>query len=101
MIEQLTLETDTIQVRFDRFVREHPEVVTEMRRMCLDLVAQGHTRLSMKMIFEVARFRTMLGARPGEEPYRLNNVYTSRMARLLAESTPELAGVFETRALVS
>jgi hypothetical protein len=55
----------------------------------------------MKMLWETCRYFTILGASLDDEPFRLNNNFTSRYARLLADQEPELADVFETRRLRS
>lgn len=87
----------SIRARWLRFHHEHPEVYEQLRTMALELVALGHERLGIRMLWEVARWRTMVGARNGQEPYRLNDHYPAHYARLLMDREPELEGVFETR----
>lgn len=87
----------SLDERFAKFHADNPAVYAELHRLCVELLRQGHTRLSIAMLWEHLRLRTLLGEFGA--PYRLNNSYRSRMARLLMESDPRLAGVFETRQL--
>lgn len=96
------LAPETIEARFVRFHREHPEVYDKLRDLALDLVHRGRTHLGIGMLWETLRYFTMLGAEPGEaEPFRLNDHFRSRYVRLLIDQEPELAEVFEVRALRS
>lgn len=90
---------ETIQQAFMRFHEANPWVAAELRRMALDLVAQGHQRVGIGMLFEVLRWRFMRGTDDPGSTFKLNNNYRSRYARMLELTTPELAGRFETRAL--
>lgn len=100
VVEAELLAPRTIEARFVAFHAEHPEVLAKLRELALGLVRRGHRHLGIGVLWETLRYQTLLGYRPDEaEPYRLNDHYRSRYARLLMETTPELEGVFETREL--
>lgn len=79
------------------FHLEHPAVAHAILDLALPLARAGHRRLSIAMFWETIRYRSMIGARPGEEPWRLNNVYRPYYARWLMETELELRGIFATR----
>ena len=89
----------SISERFDAFHNENPHVYEQLRVLALGLVRRGRTRIGIGMLFEVLRWQRMI-ATTGE-PYKLNNDYRSRYARMLAAAEPELADAFETRELKS
>ncbi len=75
----------------------HPEVGRSLLGLARPLLRQGYTHLGIKMLWETLRYQTMLGARPDEDVYRLNNNHHAYYARWLMETYPDLAGVFEIR----
>lgn len=87
----------TIQHAFERFDRANPWVAIELRKMSLDLVHKGHTKIGMKMLFEVLRWRVMRSTKDTSSSFKLNNNYTACYSRMLMESEPALEGVFDTR----
>ena len=89
----------TIAQRFEQFHRENPHVYTSLRDLALAKIGQGACRISPKLLFEELRAGGVATA-TGDDPYRLNNIYTSRYARLLA-SEPELTGRIPMRAIKS
>lgn len=99
--EQLTLEqdSDTIDGRFRAFHAANPAVYAELVRLARDLVAQGHRRLGIGMLWEVLRWQQMLTVDRGDSAYQLNDHYRSRYARLIMATEADLAGTFEVRNL--
>lgn len=87
-----------IEATFYRFHAEHPEVYAELVRLARRLRAQGWERFAMKTLFEVVRYRSMVGDTKARGP-KLNNNFTAYYARLIMEREPDLAQVFETRRL--
>lgn len=77
---------------------EHPEVGARLASDARALVARGYAHLGIGMLWEVLRYRTMLGAGPDEDAYRLNDHHRALYARWLMETDPVLAGIFELRA---
>lgn len=86
---------EPISVRFARFDAAHAEVYAELRRLALEKVRGGATRLGIKALWEEARWSLDLNVTDGR--YRLNNDMTSSYSRKLMATEPELADVFEVR----
>jgi hypothetical protein len=89
----------TIQERFLAFHRANPWVAATLTRMARELVARGHERVGIAMLWETLRHRHMTSTTDPTSSFRLNNVYRSRYARMLMDQHADLAGVFETRKL--
>lgn len=87
----------TLEERFRAFHEANPQVYAELVRLARDLVAKGHSRFGIGLLFEVLRWQRML-ATTGDD-FKLNNNWRSRYARLIDRNEPDLAGVFETREL--
>lgn len=80
------------------------QIEREVISRALDLRAAGFTRYGIKAICEALRFDRHLHWGPetdAGDPYRVNNVYTSRLARHIMAAVPDLAGFFEVRELLS
>lgn len=86
----------TIAEQFAIFHDINPHVYDNLVRMARDLVARGHQRVGVGMLFEVLRWSSM---RTDSEAWKLNNNYRSHYARLIMATEDDLAGVFETREL--
>lgn len=99
-VEPLTIPpaVGTIQEQFEAFHLANPQVYRLLVAHARELAARGRRRIGIKMLWEVLRWRYMLVA---DDPsgFKLNNNYTARYARLIAEQEPDLAGLFETREL--
>lgn len=89
-------EGATIQERFDSFIVLNAWVIPALEGLAASWLAKGHSRVSTKMLFELLRYR--YGVTVGE-PWKLNNSFTSRAARLLIEKHPEWSDAIETREL--
>lgn len=92
----------SIEARFRVFHVEHPEVYDELAKMARELRGLGHPRLGIRMLWEVVRWRTMLGAigqAREADGFKLNDHFPSRYARLIMAREADLAGIFETREL--
>lgn len=87
----------SLDERFRDFHAANPHVYENLRLMALRLKRQGRSRIGIKMLFEVMRYEYLIHTEG--DSYRLNNSFTSRYARLLAENEPALRGIFETRSL--
>ena len=87
----------SIQERFEAFHEANPWVLDAFIKLTEDWVARGRKRVGMKMLAEIVRWE--YGRQTKGDEFRLNNSFTSRYSRLLAEKRPDLAPVFETRAL--
>ncbi|MEU3783388.1 hypothetical protein [Streptomyces sp900129855] len=93
------LPRPSIDERFDAFHASRPWVYEALEELTAEWVAGGGGRISVKALFE--RLRWPASSDCGGEPYRLNNVFTSRYARLLCREHPEWASAFELRRLRS
>lgn len=91
-------DDENLDLRFRRFMNENPEAIGALAEIAREVKAAGHDRVSMKLVFEVARFRFLIRQQPGER-FALNNSYTSRAARYMQAKYPDLAGMFELREL--
>lgn len=87
----------SIQERFERFHAENPEVYRLLLRFALEAHAAGRTRIGVGALWE--RLRWYSSVETDGEPFKLNDNFRSRYARLIAERNPELAHLFETRKL--
>lgn len=87
----------TIQERFEAFHAANPWVLTSLIALAESAKAHGESRIGVKALFERLRWahaRATMG-----DPWRLNNSYSSRYARLIIAERGDLAEMFETRAL--
>lgn len=84
--------------QFEDFVERNPHVVEIFVRLSLRAARSGH-RVGAKAVWE--RMRWELVVETDEASPRLNNNYTSRMARLAMARHPELDGFFDIRELRS
>lgn len=87
----------TLDERFAAFHRANPWIADRLEQMTDELVAAGRARVGVGMLFEVLRWQSQR-ATTGD-PFRLNNSYRSRYARLLIERRPSWAHLFELRRL--
>lgn len=99
--EARTLAPATIEARFQAFHREHPEVYVKLVEFSVQLLDAGWDHFGISVPWERLRYETMLGASRAESPYKLNDNYRSRYARLIADQEPRLAEVFTLRQLRS
>lgn len=90
----------TIEERFNLFLDVHPEAYTEFCRRVKQLQDRGITHYSAKAIFEIIRFHSIVDARD-IEVFKVNNDYTSLMARKWLKEHPEWPEFFELRELKS
>ena len=75
--------------------QEHPELLDACYKLCLRAMSKGIQRWSADAVFHVLRWETALTT--GDLGLKINNNYSSLMARDLLELYPGLEGFFETR----
>lgn len=90
---------ETIGDRFTRFHADNPKVYEALVRLARIAKSKGHKTVGMKMLFEVVRWEVYLETT--DPNFKLNNVFTSRYARLIMKQEKDLADFFETRELKS
>lgn len=84
----------SIQVRFETFHAENPQVFDAMLALARGHIAKGSRRIGVKALWESLReylHVTKIGT------YKLDNSLTALYARKLIETDPSLASVIETR----
>jgi hypothetical protein len=93
------IDERTIQERFEAFIAEHPDVPALFERFAREAREAGRKRFGAKAIAERIRWYFATST-TGDVP-KLNNDFTSRLARRLAEQEPETFGngFFEFREL--
>jgi len=74
-------------------------VYDEIVKMARELAVRGHRRIGMRMIWEVLRWRHLMGTFDPSSSFRLNDHYPSRYARLVASHHPDLGDRLELRQL--
>lgn len=96
---QLALIADPIDIRFVEFHHANPNVYRQLVNLARKWRDAGHDKCSMDMLFHLLRWE--YGISTTGDGFRLNDHYTSRYARLIAANEPELADLFNTRAIKS
>lgn len=86
-----------LDAEFRRFHADNPHVYRRLAEMARQARAAGRTRIGIGMLFEALRWEHAIST-TGDD-FKLNNNHRSRYARLLMDSEPDLAGLFELRAL--
>ena len=95
MPAQLALYPGTTEERFNAFHARNRHVYDALVAMARKWKAAGHDSCSMKLLFEVLRWKR--GLRTEGDEWTLNNNYTSHYARLIMEREADMADFFETR----
>ena len=90
--------TETLDMRFSRWLGEHPRALRDFAEIADELVEAGERHLSSKFLIEIARYRQIIRRETGSR-YCLNNSFSSRLARALESTYPRLRGRFEMRVL--
>lgn len=96
--------SESLQMRFDRFHREHPQVYAELVRVARAKLARRAAKgrplhIGIGAVVEAVRWHEDDDDAP-VLPF-VDNSFRSRYARLMAAQEPDLANVFEMRELNS
>lgn len=97
MTVQRGLFDPTIDSRFNEFHAANPHVYDALVRYAREALRAGAPRIGVKLIWERMRWDVTVTHRFND--FKLNNDFTSRYARLIAQNEPDLAALFETRKL--
>ena len=89
---------DPIQVKFEKYNRDHPKVYEYFKRFAFEAIAAGQKEFSSDAILHRIRWFVTIEQSPYED-YKINNNYSSRYARKFIEDFPQHAGFFKTRKL--
>ena len=102
LFDRLNRPGESIQERFEAFHTAHPEVFQELVILARQWKRAGRNKAGIEMFFAVLRWqRGIRGLPDANEEFKLNDHYTSRYARLIMASCPDLDGMFELRGLRS
>lgn len=95
-VEQ-TSTTGSIQEAFEEFHARNPHVYELLVKLARRAAQAGRTRIGIGMLYEVLRWNYAIHT-TGDE-FKLNNNFRSRYVRLIEDSEPDLAGLFQLREL--
>jgi len=90
------LDLDRIEIAFNEFHREFPEVYSRLVRLSHDWVAAGHARLGIATLFERLRWEWHFAGEDADG-FKLNNNFRALYARKIMEENPSLDGLFLLR----
>lgn len=90
---------ESLDTQFERWLAANPHVLDAFISLARQARAAGCQRIGAKLIVERLRWEYLLQTH--NDDFKLNNNYTSRLARLAADRCPELAAMFEFRELRS
>lgn len=100
MIHGPMTQGQKLDFEFDQFITENPHVYEKFRMLAVKTKAKGFERWGAKSLWEVLRWELAVDTNVSVTKPKLNNNYTSRMARkLVAEDPEEWGGFFEMRKL--
>ncbi len=90
-----------IDERFKTFIEANPHVFRLFQRFAHHLRAKGHNRYSADAILHRIRWHMNVDVKPtgSTDEFKINDHYSSRLARLLIERDPTYEGFFELREL--
>ena len=91
---------DSTFENFKAFHKKNPYVYQKLCSMAKEWQNAGHSKVGIKMLFEVLRWQHGLKKMDTEE-FALNNNYAPHYARLLMAENSELEGLFELRTIRS
>ena len=89
----------TYAEKFEAFHEAHPEVYDRLVEMARAAKYRGFYRYSIKTLWCVLRFEIDLD--PRDEPFKMNDIFHSRYARLIMAQEDGLEDFFQTRCLRS
>lgn len=90
-----------IEAQFQAFHAANPHVYAALVREGRQLLARGHRKLGMKMLYERLRWQVYMETTDDAHDFKLPNNYTAYYARLLMQQEPDFAGVFSLAELRS
>jgi hypothetical protein len=86
------------QAQFEEFHLANPEVYEELVRLCREAKSYGLEQVGIRMLWEVARWNLNVVTKRNS-PFKLNDHYHSRYARMIMIMEHDLDGIFELRKL--
>lgn len=92
-----TTPSDRIEVAFNEYHAEHPDVYRQLVNLTRQWVSYGHAKLGIATLFEKLRWEWHQAGLKDQDGYKLNNNYRALYARKIMEDNPDLDGIFEIR----
>lgn len=90
-------ERSSIDLRFQKFHQNNPEVWEEFTRIALNQLGQGRKLISAKAIYEKIRHERTLRINGQLEEFALPNEFTSRYARMFVKTYPQYSDTIDIR----
>lgn len=90
---------NSIDEQFMEFHVANPHVYRNLVRLAREAKSQGCKKIGMKFLIERLRWEYIVKTNHAASEYAINNNYTSRYARMIMDTCPDLQGFFETRRL--
>lgn len=87
----------TLQDRFDDWIKDNPHILRLFLQYANEAREAGAQHYGIKAIAERVRWHVRIQSRNDE--FKINNNWSSRLARLLVERDPRLKDFFEFRKL--
>jgi hypothetical protein len=97
MREKPDLLMDHIELAFEEFHNDHPEVYYRLVELARQWRRGGHAKLGIATLYEKLRWEWHMAGLEDKDGYKLNNNYKALYARLIMERNPELEGLFQIR----
>lgn len=91
-------QPQTIQERFEDWLKANHEHFLLIRDYAYDALRAGRPRYGIAAIIERVRWHVEIDTR-GDEEFKINNDYRSRIVRKLIDEDPRFADLFEIREL--
>lgn len=91
--------TLTLDERYTQWAEANPWVLDQIERFADELAAAGVKRIGIKALVERLRWDWTISRATTGDRWKLNNSFTSRLARALIARRPDLAPMIETRRL--
>lgn len=92
-------DKESLDERFANWIAANPLVLQVFIRRARQYVAQGRKKIGAKRIVEDMRWDEALWT--AGDPFKINNLFVSRLARRAIAVAPDLAPYFELRELQS
>lgn len=89
----------SIDDKFREFDEANPHIYKAFVRLAFEALGKGKSRISADMLCHVLRWSLMMNT--NDTDYRINNNWSSRLARKAIAENPEFANLFELRTLHS
>jgi len=89
-----------LQLKFEEYHKNNPQVFDLFEKFAKKIRTIGYKNFGAKAIMERVRWE-MIVSNTNNEPFKINNNYTSRYVRLLEDKDNSFEGFFRKRQLRS